>query len=211
MTISTWSTDATIDSTIDGENKDNNTGSNPEITIGLIFIAGAKAARLRGILNFDLSSFPGDVDKILHAKMTVYVQQHTNTGDQLRIERCTRPADWLEAEVTWKNYRAADLWTTQGGDKTAVDSAKVTAPTALGSWDFPGLGLLCIDAIKNRSNILSVIHKLASEPDEGDDRYFEYPSTEGATVPSVTITYGDRLVERSYPRGAGRGVGRGVT
>ena len=215
MTVSTWSVDVSIDATIDGRDKDTNFGSGSHAT-GLIFIAGAKAAWWRTLYKFDLSAFPGNVDDILHAKLTLFVYQNSGEKSLMRFERIDEHADtWVEGEVTWKDYKTSTAWSTQGGDKTAVDRATANAPGfeigPSGSLvDFPDFGALARDAIRDRSDKLVFLSRMDDEADDGNDRYIEFHSREEANPPTLTITYGDRLVERSYPRGVGRGVGRGV-
>ncbi len=199
----TWSVVADIDSFLYNQSPDANYGSAENFNTTVIIIGGSKTVWQRGILNFDLSSFPGDVADFTAAKLTVDLIGVQNTGEQVDFERCTRPADWVESEVTWNEYSSGNSWTAAGGDKTDVDRVTTTIPASTGIKGIPGFKTLVEDAIDNRSDILSLIMRMDDESGSGSSRTFQVRSTEATAgePPTLEITYASPDTgRRSVPR-----------
>jgi len=190
--MATYSVVADIDSTMEATNPDLNSGSNALLGCTLFFIGGDKIVFTRTILNFDLSGFPGDWDDVTAAKLTVDVAERFNTGKQVDFNRCTRPADWVESEVTWNDYKSATAWTAAGGDFTVTDQVITTVPVATGVLDITGFLVLVQDAHDNRADILSLIQKFNDEADDDDSRFMNLRSSEATTgtKPTLVITFG---------------------
>lgn len=214
--MATWSVTADIDALLDNSNPDTNYETGVQLEAGVIITGEDKTSWWRSILNFDLSGFPGASGDITSAKLTIYVNGIVGSGWTVRFERCTRPFTWVEAEVTWNDYSTGNAWTASGGDLTQTDRASLTTPGGTPPvWvDVTGFKDLVIDAIDNRSDILSFIARQDDEAVAGSTRRLRFTSSELATKePILEITYtvaGAALPERSYPRGVGRGVERGV-
>ena len=192
--MTTWSVVADIDSYVEKINSpDSNFGDNVALLASVSFIGESKAFLRRAIMNFDLSGFPGDVADITSVKLTLDVTLvHLGGGDLVNVERCTRPADWVELEVTWNEYNSGNAWTTGGGDVTGIDATTFDVPSSTGLFDITGLKPLTLDAFANRANILSLITSLNDEADAGDNRGLTVRSSEATsgTKPTLEITYG---------------------
>ena len=197
--------------------KDTNYGANPIAGVRAFYFGGDKATLTREIVNFDVSPLSG---RTVTAAKLIVVLSLANVSATAIISRCTRPADWVESEVTWNDYKVATPWTDGGGDFDDSGPPASVSYATHGSIDteFEITGLIdfATDALDNRSGIVSLILRLDDE-DPG--------STEGEVlytkekVPLVTRQW--RFVvdhdgapirdrERGFQRGVQRGVARGA-
>ncbi len=208
--MATWTVIADIDAHVEKvAGPDGNYGSSTELATNVTFSGGSKAFLFRSLMNFDLSGFPGDVADITSAKLTVDVLLvFEGGGDLVNVERCTRPADWVEAEVTWNDYNTGNAWTTGGGDVTGVDATSFNVPSSTGLFDITGLKPLTVDGIDNRSNILSIISSMDDEADAGANRGLKWRSSEATsgTKPTLEITYGAVVANPGDPQNFQRQV-----
>ncbi|MGH6999371.1 MAG: DNRLRE domain-containing protein [Phenylobacterium sp.] len=161
---------ATIDSSMDKEAPTNNYGALVFLWLGANVSGGSKTENRRSILNFDVSSLAGAT--INSALLRRAIQSSTGGGFAATVYRCTRPADWVEAEATWNNYKSATAWTAAGGDYDASTPTPVgyTEPGATGQFDITGLAAFVTDALANRSGIVSVILRANDEAPTSTER-----------------------------------------
>jgi len=184
MTIATI--EAAIDSFIHGIATTANYGALEYVELGLRFSgAGVKLDWERAIANFDVSALAGATINSAKLVQDVTVATVEGAADRSgKVKRCTRPADWVESEVTWLNYKAGTTWTDEGGDMDASTPTPVdfTIPTATGTWEITGLAGFVTDALANRAGTVSVILHLVSEGDDDLDRQTRWRSSEYATA-----------------------------
>ena len=152
--------------------------------------SGGQELRTFLLIDLDAAGLPADatIDSA-ELDLTVYSTAGTSTVDTT-IARLTR-TDWVEAEATYNSYSTGNLWSTPGGDFTAVDSFTVdTMPAFPATWTIDGLETLVQDALDNRSGLLSLLLKKTLE--SGGTRLVRIRDSEYATVddrPKLTITY----------------------
>lgn len=161
--MSTITIHATIDSYMEGiVGPHVNFGSTVGTAARVVYAGGDKAFLARAIGNFSVS--PVAADTINSASLWLYHYTLSGTPSTY-ISRCTRPADWVEDEVTWDDYSAGNAWTAGGGDVDDTTPTKVTFSLAAGSgWqEVTGLKAHVDDAIASRGNIVSLIVRLAGE------------------------------------------------
>lgn len=108
--------------------KDNNFyGGSPTTNYGTIaewdaIMDGGGAIR-RGIVQFDLSSIPGNAT-ITSSIFTLTGRGSMGSSPLMALHRVTR--DWTEAGSTWNTYDGSNNWTTAGGDYDATADATMT-------------------------------------------------------------------------------------
>lgn len=151
---------------------DTNYGVGP-LLCGSIFLGEEKTDLWRPIANWDVSSIAAET--ITAAKMRRYIGVDYGAERAGKVYRCTRPADWVESEVTWNDYKSGTAWTTAGGDYDGVTPTPVgyTPSNGVGWQEITGLLAFVTDAIASRSNIVSVILRLDDEnPASADAHQF---------------------------------------
>ena len=161
--MTTLTATAQIDSHMDEVNPTTNFGSAGSVECGPVYVLSLTKV-MRGIVNFDVSSLFNR--KIESAQLEFSRNGEFNPGFAATIYRCTRPADWTEGGVTWNKYDGSNDWTAAGGDLDLV----TPTPKAIASF-LPASGVniitrlkhFVIDAIANRSNIVSLIIKADDE------------------------------------------------
>lgn len=157
--------EANIDSFIEGLiGPDLNQGLANACQHHITYLGSAKALWSRAIGNFDVSALAGF--PINSAKLVRGIHSLTNGGFSAILSRCERPADWVEDEVTWNEYRNGNAWDNAGGDfDDAGPPAKLTysEASATGTYEITGLKDFVEDALTNRSGIVSIITRLADE------------------------------------------------
>ncbi|KKK66529.1 hypothetical protein LCGC14_2963180, partial [marine sediment metagenome] len=121
--------EAGIDSLISGVQNNMNAGSHDSIIHDVVYGGGEKLQWRRGIANFDVSALAGAI--INSAKLVREIVNITTPGQLAILSRCTRPADWVELEVTWDNYKVGGAWTLVGGDFD--DDSRLAADLGLDS------------------------------------------------------------------------------
>ena len=139
----------------------------------------------RAVLSFDFSSLPAGVtikSATLEAKT---FDATTSEGDSVDVKRLTR-TDWVEAEVTWDDYKSGSAWTGAGGDYTEDDKATSAVPTneTFQLWTVTAQVQYARD---NTSDIMHCIIIITTV------NFIGYYSTEHATEanrPKLTIVYG---------------------
>jgi hypothetical protein len=152
----------------------------------------AGTAKKRALMEFDLSSLVGAVESVVSAELTL-----NNTGGAyggvatFNFYRLTVD-DWTEA-ATWETADGASAWSSQGGDYTLTLGMTSTpgggSPADLTLSNSHGLDDLVVDAIDDRSGILSLIGMLEAV---GADNSWIGDSSEAASVnnrPTLVITY----------------------
>jgi hypothetical protein len=173
-----------------------------------------KTGMFRSILNVDVSSLA--VATIVSAKLVREVDFVSVGNFAATVYRCTRPATWVESEVTWIRYRTGDLWTDGGGDydDTTPTPVGFTEAAATGSKEITGLAGFVEDALASRGGVLSMILRPDDE-DPGSDAWVAADSMETVlgVTPYLEVDYTGTLVgglaERGFLRGVQRGVLRG--
>ena len=166
-------------------------------------LGGEKSNYTRGLMNFDVSGYPGSADgsDIVSAKIVLELLNRFDTGEQLNFDRIkghpdTDPADWVEAEVIWEEYSSGNAWTAFGGDLDATDRVTFLVPATAGTYDVTGFKDMVVDALANadRGDLLSVNVRLDDEADAGNTRGFAWSSREDPNDPSrqpaLELTYG---------------------
>lgn len=159
------------------------------IVHGFDYVGDVKSGAIRALVNFDLSAIAASTVNTALLRRTIRGIGGAG-GTNGRLSRCTRPADWVEAEATWRNYRAGNAWTTAGGDfDDAGPPAAVTytEPIATGLHTITGLAALAQDALDNRGNLLSLITRILT--DTGVDNWYEWDPSEDVAPWEVEIDY----------------------
>ena len=163
-------------------------------------VGGAKTLWRRAILAFDVSSVAGEA--INSAKLVRQVSNVLGAGD-CWVTRITR-TDWVEAQVTWNNYKSGSPWTAGGGDIDAGTPAQVgfSEPGGVGSQEVAGLVAFVTDAIANRGNVVTFIVRMKDESAGGSSRGAQWHSKEGATDPVLEVDYAGAVVAVGGRRGS---------
>ena len=198
--------------------KDTNYGSSLVASFRVAEIGGEKSGLARAIVNFDISPLSS---RTLSAAKMIVVPTVTDAQVTAIISRCTRPADWVESEVTWNSYKSGSSWTDQGGDfDDTGPPASVNFTTHFPqNTDHEITGLLAFadDALDNRSGIVSLILRLDEEdPDPANTEGEVIKTRERAPVlfqPRFVVEHDGAPIlnrERGFMRGVQRGVSRGV-
>jgi len=183
---------AGIDSYMEGITNPNvNYGSDTQIRLGASYVV-SKTTLHRGIGNFDVSALAGE--PIVSAKMVRHIVAVTNGGFASKLSRCTRPATWTEAGVTWNKYDGVTNWTAGGGDfDDTGPPAKVdyTEPTAIGLHEIVGLESFVEDALANRGGIVSLILRATNEAPGATQKLAWYAKESGVTYRwQLVVAYG---------------------
>jgi hypothetical protein len=199
--------EADIDSLMTGvpaADKDTNFGSHIRIIHAVEFAAEAKSVWRRGIGNFNVSALTGLT--INSAKLVRKLRTVNNGGQQSILSRCTRPADWVEDEVTWNDYSNGNAWTDEGGDYDddgPPAALTYTEPSSIGTHEIAGLKEFVQDALDNRDGIVSLITRLSDENPEGSSTYTWNSKEEGADIWRLVIDYTPPAVPNPGRRGIG--------
>lgn len=175
-------------------NPNTNYGVMDTVGVELLFIGEDKAGQFRSIWEFDLSGFPGDVGDITSAQLDIYLDDKMLFYGPYSVSfrRCTQPGIAVATEVTWNEYSSGNSWATAGGSPTPTDKITFFDSGTAGLRTYTGFGTLTVDAIDNRSNVLSLINRLTDESDDGLDRWW-YARTltdDPGPGPTLVITYG---------------------
>lgn len=162
-------------------------------TMNVGFTTGFPDAINRSILNFPISAVPDGVN-LTAATLRLYCSVAAASDEASKVRRITR-SDWVEAEVTWDDYKAATAWTSGGGDYSTTDEADFSLPTGTGDQDIDILSLVR-DALYERSSELHIVVMRATE--SGASAVATYRAGEHATAgdrPELIIDYeySDRL------------------
>lgn len=188
--MATDSFEAVADSYINKLLETDNFGSDTFVRHGPIYGGGDKATLERGIVNFDVSSLAGAT--INSAKMVREIWSIANGGQGGQLSRCTRPAGWVESEVTWLEYSNGNAWTEAGGDfDDTGPPAKITytEPASTGTHEVTGLKDFVEDALDNRSGIVSLITRLVDEIQSETTSYFWRSKEYGSNIWRLVIDY----------------------
>ena len=83
------------------------------------------AGTLRHVLTFSLATLPAGA-AVATAVVNLYYEDQSPASNQVafRVHQLTKA--WVEAEVTWNRYNAANLWATAGGDYNAASASGTT-------------------------------------------------------------------------------------
>jgi len=128
----------------------------------------------RSLIRFDLSALPSN-QVIGWAKLILYVNAQAGSGS-LYVARCTKA--WVEAEVSWNNYKTGSAWDTPGGDWDGSDVV-TSAFVGAGSDHTIDITSLAVDAMRNRSGVLNLLLKKQFEI--SGDNYIQYRTSDHAT------------------------------
>jgi len=150
----------------------------------------------RTVLTFDMTSIsptPPATAAIVTASLRLNCSTINGSGGYAaKVQRLVTPGStgWVEAQATWNSYATGNPWSTAGGDFTATDALDFTAPTALGNFTITGFGTLAQDAYANRSKLLHIILKNATEGAILNQISFNQrtDATE-SNRPKLTVTY----------------------
>lgn len=162
--MATLTVPATIDSYMSELQGSTNFGASSYAVHDILYAGGTKLQWRRGIANFDVSDLAGAA--VNAAKLVREISYLVNGGQEAILSRCTRPADWVEYEVTWGQFRLSSPWTNGGGDfDDAGPPASLTyvEPLGSGEHEIQGLAPFVTDALENREGIVSLITRLAHE------------------------------------------------
>ena len=107
------------DAQLDASASTTNFGSATSLNVAA---KGSTGQATRGIVQFDLSSFPNIGVK--QADMGLTVTSVGNKTGSYEVHRATNL--WRESAATWTNRVTGTAWTTLGGDFNATPSAAVT-------------------------------------------------------------------------------------
>lgn len=172
---------ATIDSYLEKvHGPDTNYGWLEYAVVGPVYMGGSKAGLFHAIGNFDVSSLAGE--DITAAKLVHNIIVRDGSGAANWVKRCTRPSTWTELGVTWNKYNGTNNWTAAGGDwdNTTPTPVGFNIPASTGAFEITGMLAFVIDAIANRSNIVSVFY-LPDNADPGSTQSMRWDTREGAT------------------------------
>ncbi len=203
---------AVIDAMISQPSPDTNYGANGTCELNIFYLGQTKTGWTRVVANFDVSAIPaGSV--ISSAKLVRYFNSTSPGGNDEKISRCKRPADWVEGEVTWNDYKLSAPWTNGGGDYDDASPGVLIAalPSGSGSHETAGLGPYVEDALANRGGVVSLHHRLAAEA-PGASRYYIWRSSEfGSDEWRLVVDYEPPAApsgHESRPRPSGRSGAR---
>lgn len=167
-----------------------NYGGNSAIQLGKQFIGESKSRLDRAIGNFNVDELAGAI--INSAKLVREIVTVTNGGVDATLSRCTRPADWVELEVTWDDYRSGNAWTGGGGDFDDTGPPAVityTEASATGIHEITGLEDFVEDALDNRGGLVSIILQLADEDPDETTRFQWWSKDKGSDIWRLVIDY----------------------
>lgn len=180
------------DATLDGLDPDSNFGNLSNVRIGTLYSGGEKINLWRAALRFDISSLPAGAT-ITTATLRLWCLNAQGGGGDAILSRCTRPADWLEDEVTWNEYSSGNSWTNAGSDFDD-DGPPAAVPFDLAASasyiNITGLAAIAQDALDNRAGQLSCILRISDETPEALIWNY-YASREGSPDPLLLVDYDD--------------------
>ncbi|MDP3768699.1 MAG: DNRLRE domain-containing protein, partial [Dehalococcoidia bacterium] len=173
----TYATKDSFMSATPASEKSINYGALTVVEHGIDYAGPDKSVWRRALGNFDVAPLSGRT--INSAKLVRRMVFIAGSPVSARVSRCTRPADWVESEVTWLNYKSGSAWTAGGGDYDDVTPVKVdyTEASGNGEHEITGLAAFVTDALNNRSGIVSVIMRLVEES-PGVDQYYQWRAKE---------------------------------
>ena len=171
------------DSYMDSVNPNTNYG-NVTIKMGVAVVVDQKGLQARAIGNFDVSILSGKT--INSAVLYRSFQGGVGTNVACTVYRCTRPATWTEAGVTWNKYDGTNVWTAAGGD---MDGTTPT-PVAFQTGDNPLTGLVnfVTDALNNRNGIVSLILRLDNES-PGESHWIAWENQEQSSGSPLNLPW----------------------
>lgn len=142
---------------------DTNYGSTPFTGARAVYAGENKTFLYHAIGNFVVGAVAGDT--INSASLWLYITGDPDGTPLCNIERCTRPRDWIEDEVTWNDYSTGNAWTGAGGDVDATTPAAVqfNLAASTGWQEVTGLKGHVDDAIASRFSDVSLILSLEDE------------------------------------------------
>ena len=167
-----------------------NYGGNATMTHQVSYDVTGKVAWYRTIGNFHVSPLAGS--KVNAAKLVREIYSITNGGQNARLSRCTRPAEWTEGGVTWNTYDGVNDWSNVGGDhdETGPPAAiSYTEPTVVGVHEIAGLKDLVEDALANRGGVVSLITFLADEDPGMTTQYLWRSKEYGSAVWRLVVDH----------------------
>lgn len=212
--MATYATRPTIDSHMDQKQPDANYGQANAVEMGPTYYGGSKDKLRRAIANFNVSALQGRTITAAQIRRVISGAIGPPQGFAATIYRCTRPATWTETGVTWNKYNGANNWTTAGGDYDQTTPAPVHYIETTNP--IPGLKDFVIDALNNRTGIVSIIIRVDNE-NPGVTTWASWWSRQYQMhIWRLEVDHsGDpiglrKAVERGFLRGAQRGVMRGV-
>jgi hypothetical protein len=152
------------DSYYDYGSPNTNYGASTSILMGVVIAGGIKTQVLRAIANFDVSAIPSSA-VIAQAKMQRALTLVDPRSHTVKIDRCTRPAQWTENGVTWNKYDGVTPWTFQGGDfdEGTPPAISFLEAMAAGQHEVTGLGGFVRDALDLHNGIVSLIMRNENE------------------------------------------------
>ena len=171
--------DALIDAHYDAKNSGVNKDQPNQLELGATYLFGNKDHGYRVIGNFDVGIVAASTINAVSLFREISLISGPGSAAAF-ISRCTRPADWVEGEVTWDDYKSSTAWTDAGGDfDDTGPPAKVNYTEASGTGELEITGLLALvtDARANRSHIVSIVLRLDDE-DPGNNDYYRWKPSE---------------------------------
>ena len=175
------------DSWVDSADTGANHGSDDSLDAG--FIAAKAGSTRRALLEFDLSAagIPAGAT-IDAAQLDLVCNLAAASAESARVNRLTQQG-WVEAEVTWNDYKTVTAWAVAGGDFTTTDEVTWTLPTSTGSFTITGLATLTQDGLDNRGGKLEAILKRQTE--SGADSFARFRSGEWSASerPTLVVEY----------------------
>lgn len=200
--MSTWEVDASRGLPVIETDPDSNFVGSVSANALIIIIGGTKTYWERSFTEFDMGAFPGAVGDITAAKLVLDLKAVQNEGELVNFDRIKAhpdsggsppyPADWVENEATWNDWKDSNAWTAAGGDLDVADRVQIAVPGSISVLDVLGFKDMVVEGFNNRNGILSICHRLDDESTGGSTREFRFHSylaTLGAK-PKLVITYG---------------------
>ncbi len=146
---------------------------------GTTLVVAAKSAlgsvpTQRSVLTFNLNKVPRGKRKVITARLLFYVT--TNANPKPWTIRRIRRANWVEAEMSWNNYKAATAWRTAGASDSTQDhdttnefSYALTAGTGLKEIPTEADFIALVqDAFDSRDGLLHLQLKVTDENPASD-------------------------------------------
>lgn len=146
------------DSWIESANPTTNYGSEETLQFGYDL---AEDSAKRAILEFDLSEIRAG-RLITQAYLYLRISTASAIASPAYIDRLTQTG-WKHLEITWNAYASGQAWTSVGGDFDTANRVSFNLPTSTGDFEVYNLEPMVQDAIDNRSGILRIGIRRATE------------------------------------------------
>ena len=167
---------------------------------GFLQLGDGSGGAARSVLRFPMGGLFDNGKNITAATLRlhglVYFGSGTIEGKQLDIHKLTQQG-WVEAEVTWNDYKSGTAWTTGGGDITSTPTPPTTTvPASPGDMEWDALDLT-LDA-DDQGDQLDILVKFNDETKSGANsnsiRTNQSEAGSSFNKPRVIVVY-DKVVK----------------